>query len=142
MCTQQSCLLSSLAFLQHSEEPLWVPPEAGSGTQRIPPGSPLKEELEPKESLHRNVNKVSSGMRDTSHKTEIHVSRPTGTLVLDPGHQVVEEEEDQHQSHGHVAEDLAVVPAGAHHRRESLHTSCQQTSGTQEIGILVAVHER
>lgn len=36
-----------------------------------------KEELVPKEYFHRNVNRVPSGMRVTSHKTEMHVSLPT-----------------------------------------------------------------
>lgn len=57
--------------------------------------------------------------------------------ALNPGDQVVEQEEDHHQAHRHVAEDATIVPAGADQRGETLHAATQQTSGTQEVGILI-----
>lgn len=53
-----------------------------------------------------------------------------------PGDQVVKQEEDQNQPHGHVAEDAAVVPPRAHHGGKALHAAGQQPRRTQEVGVL------
>lgn len=57
-------------------------------------------------------------------------------LRLGPRDQVVKQEEDQHQSHRNITEDLAVVPARSNHSGEPLHTSCQEPCSTQEVGVL------
>lgn len=43
-----------------------------------------------------------------------------------PGHQVVEDEEDEDERHGDGEEQAAVVPAGACHAREALGAARQQ----------------
>jgi len=61
---------------------------------------------------------------------------------LDPGDHVVEQEEDQHQAHGHVAQDAAVVSAGSHHGGEALHAAAQQARRTQEVRVLASTRRR
>lgn len=56
--------------------------------------------------------------------------------ALDSGHQVVEEEEDEDQPQGDVAEEAAVVSARSHHAGETLHAAAQQARGAQEVGVL------
>lgn len=53
-----------------------------------------------------------------------------------PGHQVVEDEEDEDECHGHSEEQPAVVSAGARHAGEALHAACQQPRHAQEIRVL------
>lgn len=45
--------------------------------------------------------------------------------ALNPRDQVVEEEEDQDQANGHIAENAAVVPARSNHGGKTLHTASQ-----------------
>lgn len=61
---------------------------------------------------------------------------PLPPSALNPGDHVVEQEEDQDQAHGDVAEDAAVVSAGSHHGGEALHAAAQQTRRTEEVGVL------
>lgn len=60
---------------------------------------------------------------------------PLPPSALNPGDHVVEQEEDQDQAHGDVAEDAAVVSAGSHHGGEALHAAAQQTRRTEEVGV-------
>lgn len=53
--------------------------------------------------------------------------------ALNPGDQVVKQEEDQDQAHRDVAEDAAVVSAGSDHGGETLHAASQQSRRTQEV---------
>lgn len=53
--------------------------------------------------------------------------------ALDSGDQVVEQEEDEHQAHGHVTQDPSIISAGANHGGETLHAAAQQASRTQEV---------
>lgn len=62
--------------------------------------------------------------------------------ALNPGDQVVEQEEDQDQAYGHVAEDAAVVSAGSNHGGETLHTAGQQACRTQEVRILKGMDKK
>lgn len=56
--------------------------------------------------------------------------------LLYPGDQVVKQEEDQDQPHGHVTQNTAVVPPRPHHGGKTLHAARQQTCRTQEVGVL------
>lgn len=56
--------------------------------------------------------------------------------ALNPGDQVVKQEEDQDQAHRDVAEDAAVVSAGSDHGGETLHAAAQQARRTQEVWVL------
>lgn len=66
-----------------------------------------------------------------------HQDQLLGDLVflsaLNPGDQVVKQEEGQDQAHRDIAEDAAVVSAGSDHRGETLHAAAQQTCRTQEV---------
>lgn len=56
--------------------------------------------------------------------------------ALDPGHHVVEQEEDQDHAYRHVTENAAVVTAGTDHGGETLDAATQQAGGTQKVGVL------
>lgn len=53
-----------------------------------------------------------------------------------PGHQVVEDEEDEDERRGHSEEQPAVVAAGARHAGEALHAARQQPCHAQKIRVL------
>lgn len=59
--------------------------------------------------------------------------------TLDPGHHVVQEEEDQDHAHRHVAKNAAVVTARADHSGETFDAARQQAGGAQKVGVLVGV---
>lgn len=56
--------------------------------------------------------------------------------LLRPGDQVVKQEEDQDQPHGHVTQNTAVVLPRTHHGGKTLHAARQQTCCAQEVGVL------
>lgn len=58
-----------------------------------------------------------------------------------PGHQVVEDEEDEDERRGHGEEQPAVVPAGARHAGEALRAARQQPRHAQEIRVLAGNRE-
>lgn len=68
-----------------------------------------------------------------------HISSSVGQVclfpqsALNPGDHVVEQEEDHDQAHRDVAQEAAVVSAGADHGGETLHAATQQTRRTQEV---------
>lgn len=61
------------------------------------------------------------------------------TSALNPGDQVVEQEEDQDQAHRDVAEDAAIVSAGSDHGGETFDAASQQTRCTQEVRVLKGI---
>jgi len=52
----------------------------------------------------------------------------------------VEQAEEEDQTPGHVAHDLAVVPTGAQHGGEPLHAAAEEPRGTQEVRVLQGPH--
>lgn len=75
-------------------------------------------------------------MQEMSLQSELHIRTSfwaTFLSALNPGDQVVQQEEDQDQAHRDVAENAAVVSPGSDHGRETLHAAAQQTRRTQEV---------
>lgn len=57
-------------------------------------------------------------------------------LLVDPGHQVVKNKEDQDHPHGDVTQDTAVVSSWSDHGGETFHTASEQACRTHEVWVL------
>lgn len=57
-------------------------------------------------------------------------------LLVDPGHQVVKNKEDQDHPHGDVTQDTAVVSSWSDHGGETFHAASEQACRTHEVWVL------
>lgn len=123
-------VIVALYFFRHSDAPCWSVQQMFSVCFTLVHRKPHRDWIYKSDQIWRQSQKSK-----LQHQDQLQ-SGLVLTSALNPGDHVVEQEEDNDQANGDIAEDAAVVSAGSHHGGETLHAAAQQAGRTQEVWVL------